>query len=272
MDKNNINFNGSYDLDGEFQDVRERAGSILGEFIGEQEPIFFSESEKKVHFLSEQLIPEELESHPNIMFLFSNPHPHSIRQGMFLSPNTQNIENPFWRFMEESGWFLVPKERPIADERRDIFLQRKYSSDFSFIFHCYYEFPTCYPNHIKKIFGTKFFKEKIKPIAEKQFLKTLSETKTQAVLTFNKDVYNLIAFKKVKTYTQELHDGRIISSQIKGCERNIPVFLTYPTGWRFHKNIRELRRRNLSSILEKVKQLTAVEQKQSKAKKKSFHL
>ena len=262
MEKNNINFNGSYDLGGEFQAVKEKAEHVLGQFVGEQEPISFNEPERKVHFLSEQLIPTKLDSHPNIMFLFSNPHPHSIMQGMFLSPNRNNKQNPFWEFMEEAGWFSVQKENPTADERRDIFLQRKYSSDFSFIFHCYYEFPTCYPNHIKKIFGTKFFKEKIDTIAEKQFHKTLSETKIQVVLTFNKDVYNLVSSKKVKTYTQELHDGEIISSHIKGCKRDIPVFLTYPTGWRFHKNIRELRRRNLANTLEEIKKITAVEQKQ----------
>jgi hypothetical protein len=44
------------------------------------------------------------------MLLFSNPHPHSVHQGMLLSPNTKGRENPFWETMRNAGWINFNKE------------------------------------------------------------------------------------------------------------------------------------------------------------------
>ncbi len=44
------------------------------------------------------------------MFLFSNPHPHSVHQGMFLSRNTKGQESLFWPIMEEAGLLPIAKE------------------------------------------------------------------------------------------------------------------------------------------------------------------
>lgn len=40
------------------------------------------------------------------MFLCSNPHPHSVKQGMFLSPNSKGQESLFWQVLRDSGWIF----------------------------------------------------------------------------------------------------------------------------------------------------------------------
>jgi hypothetical protein len=68
------------------------------------------------------------------------------------------------------------------------------------------------------------------------------------VVTFNKGIYNLVSQDPVDRYIDRLKAGELIQSRVKGIDRPIPIYLTYPTGWRFHKCFRELRRASLDKI------------------------
>ena len=69
----------------------------------------------------------------------------------------------------------------------DICIKADYPGPFEFIFYCYYAFPTEYPEHIKKIFGRKFFLEIIEPEAIDEFTNTVHEYSIEAVVTFKKE-------------------------------------------------------------------------------------
>ena len=188
---------------------------------------------------------------PNIMLLFSNPHPHSIEQGMFLSPNNNNVENQFWSFMENAGWFKVKHSNPTPTERCRIFLEREYSSRFNLIFHCYFDFPSNYPTEIKKIFGKKFFAEIIESEAKDNLQKIIRKHNIKSILVLNKEIYNLVADVKIKTYISTLNKGGLIKGTTGKIGMSIPIYLSYPTGWHYTKNIQTLRKESLSKIKNK---------------------
>ena len=143
---------------------------------------------------------------------------------------------------------------PFAKENRnpkqlaDICLEAKYKGPFELIFYCYYAFPTDYPEDIRKIFGRQFFSQFIEPEAMKEFRQTVQETGVEAVVTFNKGIFNLVSNNQVDRYIERLIEGELIQSQVKGIDRNVPIFLTFPTGWRYHKEYRQIRQTSLDAI------------------------
>jgi len=181
------------------------------------------------------------------MLLFSNPHPHSIYQGMFLSPNTKGLENLFWPTMDDAGWLPIAKEDRSPKQLADICVEAKYRGPFELIFYCYYAFPTDYPEDIRRIFR-EHFSQFIEPEAMDEFRKTIQETSVEAVVTFNKGIFNLVSEGQIERYVECLVKGELIQSQIKGIDRNVPTFLTFPTGWRYHRQYRQFRKASLDTI------------------------
>jgi len=167
---------------------------------------------------------------------------------MFLSPNTKNLENLFWSTMRDAGWLSIAEENRNPNQLADICLEAKYRGPFELIFYCYYAFPTNYPREIRKIFGKEYFRQIIEPEAIDEFRKIIHETSVEAVVTFNKGIYNLVSKDKIERYIERLKNGELIQSQINGIDRDVPIFLTFPTGWRYHSQYREFRRASLHSI------------------------
>ena len=99
---------------------------------------------------------------------------------------------------------------------------------FELIFYCYYAFPTDYPEDIRKIFGRKYFSQFIEPEAMDEFRKTIQETSAEAVVTFNKGIFNLVSKDQIERYIERLMEGELIQSQIKGIDRNVPIFFDFP--------------------------------------------
>jgi hypothetical protein len=182
------------------------------------------------------------------MLLFSNPHPLSVHQGMFLSPNSKGRENLFWPTMEDAGWLHIPIENRNPKALADICLKVNYPGPFELIFYCYYAFPTDFPEDISKIFGKEYFRRVIEPGAIDEFRKTIQETSVEAVVTFNKGIFNLVAIGQIERYVECLVEGELIQSQIKGIDRYIPIFLSFPTGWRYRRKYMHFRKASLDKI------------------------
>ncbi len=100
----------------------------------------------------------------------------------------------------------------------------------------------------RKIFGKEYFDREIEPEAMTEFRKTVQDEKVKAVVTFNKGVFNLVANDRVDRYIDRLQAGELIRSRIAGIEPTIPIFLTYPTGWRYRKDYMQLRTSSLDAI------------------------
>jgi hypothetical protein len=69
----------------------------------------------------------------------------------------------------------------------------------------------------------------------------------RAVVAFNKGVFNLVAVEPVAKYVARLVAGGMVRSRVAG---GPPIFLTFPTGWRYRKEYQELRVGSLAGIRE----------------------
>jgi hypothetical protein len=161
-----IIFQKTYALGEKYENIRERARRKLDKYRQYPDLITFNDSDRSVTFSTERLIPTASAKRPRVMLLFSNPHLHSIYQGMFLSPNTKDRENPFWPLMENAGWLPIAKENRMPKQLADICFKAEYSGPFEFIFYTYYAFPTDFPEDIRWIFGSEYFSEYIEPESE----------------------------------------------------------------------------------------------------------
>jgi hypothetical protein len=243
-----INFQKTYLLNEEYESIKERAFQVLGKYRRYPELITFNELHRSVTFSTEKLIPAASTARPRVILLFSNPHPHSVHQGMFLSPNTKGRKNLFWSVMEDAGWLPIAKENRTPAQLADICLKVDYDGPFELIFYCYYAFPTDYPEDIKKIFGKPYFSQSIEREAIDEFRQTILETPVDVVVTFNKGIFNLVSKDQIERYIDRLKEGELIQSQIKGIDRYVPVFLTFPTGWHYHRQYKQLRKASLDRI------------------------
>jgi hypothetical protein len=243
-----INFQRTYLLSEAYQSIKERAIQVLHKYLRYPDLITFNDLDRSVTFSTERLIPIASTNRPRVMLLFSNPHPHSIHQGMFLSPNTKGRENLFWSVFRDAGWLSIAEGNLNPKQLADICVNAEYRGPFELIFYCYYAFPTDYPEDIRIIFGRKHFSQFIEPEANDEFWRTIQETSVEAVVTFNKGIFNLVSKDHLDCYVERLMEGELIQSQIKGIARNVPVFLTFPTGWRYHKQYRLFRTASLDTI------------------------
>ena len=204
-----------------------------------KELISFDESKRSVTFCTERLIPTTTTNRPRVMLLFSNPHPHSVHQGMFLSPNTRGVKNAFWSVMVDAGWLPKTVINRNPKQLADFCLNAKYPGPIELIFYCFYAFPTKDPKDIRKIFGEEYFKREIEPKAMYELKKAIQDSSVEAVVTFNKEIFNLVSKDRVDTYIKRLEKKEMIQSQISGIDKNIPIFLTFPTGrWRSSRGLR----------------------------------
>jgi hypothetical protein len=245
VEMSSIHLTRRYQLGEDYKGVKNMAAKLLTNY---PDVVQFIDKDQNVTYITEKLIPVNSPNRPVILLLFSNPHPHSIRQGMFLSPTPKGVMNPFWRIMQDTGWLSIPNEAKDPKELREICLEAKYKGPFEYIFYCYYAFPTSYPEEIRKIFGQEIFKKVIEPEAKDEFRQVIQKSIPAAVVTFNKSIFNLVSEAPVNTYIDRLKLGEIVKSKITTIDRYIPVFLTFPTGWHYHKQYRQLRVDNLIAI------------------------
>ena len=243
-----VNFQRTYLLREAYKRIKGRAAQVLGKYLKYPDLITFNDLDSSVTFSTERLIPTVSNKRPRVMLLFSNPHPHSVYQGMFLSPNSKGQENLFWPVMEEAGWLPIAKANRNPKQLADICLKANYEGPFELIFYCYYAFPTNFPEDISRIFGSEHFNEFIQREANDEFGRTIRETSVEAVVTFNKGIFNLVSKDHIEHYIDRLQEGDLIQSQIKDIDRSVPIFLTFPTGWRYHSQYMQFRTASLAMI------------------------
>ncbi len=241
-------FSRTYQLDKTYGTVKQKAIKTLGEFADLPNVYKFDDDKKTITFKSERLIPKKFSGRPRMILLLPNPHPYSVNLGMLFSPRPGGRENPVWETMRDAGWLTFKKETKNPAEMADMCVNVEYDGPYDFIFFPYYAFPSVFPKDVKTIFGSKFFNEVIAPEAKTDFENTIQSMNINFVVAFNKEQFNLFTENKVDKFIDLLIAGKLIESRVKGTENEIPIFLTYPTGWRYHKDIKRLKTENLDLI------------------------
>lgn len=244
----NVIFHRTYTLDKTYAFVKEQAPNMLGKHLESPGLYQFDNHAKTLTFKSERLIPVKYSGRPRVMLLFSNPHPRSVHLGMFLSGSSKEGKSLFWQTMRDSGCLVFKKESSTPQQRAELCFHVDYEGPFDFIFYPYYVFPTRYPDHLPKVFGKDFFEGFIEKEAKIEFDNLIETLNIQGIISFNKEIFNRVANDKIKTYINQMVKGELFKSIVKSGEIDIPIYQTFPTGWRYHPEMMKIRSVNLSTI------------------------
>jgi len=194
------------------------------------ELITFDDNKKQIIYKTEgPLIPEDNGKIP-VLILLSNPHPHSVLQGMILSPNRSGKPNPFWNTMEDSGYF-----RPNNSIGPAMMIKNEYESPFRFFMAVLLPFPSEYPDHLIEIFRYDGYRQMLKYGTEKVNL-LVKNHRIGSIICFTKLTYDALSqHSSPNGYTNILISGQNIQSHLWGSDK-VNTFLTFPTGWRYVKD------------------------------------
>ena len=204
-----------------------------------------NDSAQSVTFQSELLLPRDDHRRPKALLLFSNAHPESIKNGMFHTAEGRIAA--LWTDLCAAG--LFSGDRAIlesADSLRGHCINVDYDGPFALGFACYWLFPTFHPDHLKALFGQVMAPPGLVDPRD-QFKSVLAHWRPRAIISFNGKVFEHLTGKVMKGYTKRLR-RQLIQGKYPASDRGYPVFQTYPTGWRYHKNASGLRQASLDRI------------------------
>ena len=230
----------------------DRIKSNIQEELKEYLDLFkFDDNSRELSYRTEgPLIPHDNGKTP-ILLLLSNPHPHSVRQGMFLSPNRAGKENPFWNTLRGTGHFK--HVNPITPS---LMIKNQYNSPFRIFIAVLISFPSNFPHELTKIFGMNEYRRMIFS-GQNKIQKMVTNHNIKNIICFGKTQYDIMAsISSPKQYTYILRQGSIIQNNAS-FSRVVNVFLTFPTGWRFVKNSQDIKNKNLKQIMEFILQISS---------------
>ena len=141
----------------EFEEAAEYAQRSWPKTPGLSKTIHYWEG-SKLHFFTESIQPIITTSkRPRVMLLFSNPHPDSVKKGLFMS---ESRSQGFWDILSNSmqpkmnhefGW-----DPSDIDETVSILTNGNYEGPLMF-FECLYQLPSISPKDLRKLFDRKTY-------------------------------------------------------------------------------------------------------------------
>lgn len=134
----------------------------LDDFINLSTICSFNDEQESLTFKTEKIHPEITgDKFSSLMFLFSNPHPLSVKAGLFLSePHSRS----FWERLFECNHMNPPEKIKKAIKNwtsstpeilSHCLLKGEYDSKFRLFFDCLESLPTNQYADLKKLFQTK---------------------------------------------------------------------------------------------------------------------
>jgi len=206
----------------------------------------FDDDHQQVRYETEgPLVPDDNSKAP-VLILLSNPHPHSVKQGMFLSPNRSGRENPFWETLRGTGFF-----QQSGRITAETMIKNMYRSLFRFFMAVLLPFPSEDPSHLKDILGSSSYKKML--INGRLAVSSLVKNNNiKHIICFGRLQYDSLSLKgSPDSYTSLLSRGETIRDSI-ATAAGANIYLTYPTGWRFVNNHKILKFESLKNILSEI--------------------
>ena len=202
----------------------------------------FDDTDRQIRYRTEgPLVPNDNGKIP-ILILLSNPHPHSVRQGMFLSPNRVGKENPFWNTLRGTGYFIHSDQVTPS-----LMIENRYKSPFRIFIAVLLSFPSNFPHELPEIFGVGEYRKMI-TAGKRKIDELLAKHEIKNVICFGKTQYDIMASSaSPDQYTNALKQGKVIRDQASSSNA-VSIFLTFPTGWRYDADSHHMKCENLKRI------------------------
>jgi hypothetical protein len=182
----------------------------------------FSEAEAcwegtHLHFLTESIQPKiSSPERPRVMLLFSNPHPESVRTGLFMSAKSSR---GFWDILRNSKQLYINHDfrwdnTDSVRETVSLFLNGNYGGygDPLLFFECLYPIPSKSPKDLKKLFAKAddFDRYLHRPSLER-ISAILTNHNIKVVLVFTGEIFESIVDKSGISK----HSRQILCSAVK---------------------------------------------------------
>lgn len=179
----------------DFKTIKERIEG-RSEYAGLRKLCCFDEKRMLLKYATEQIHPARLK-YPNripILFLFSNPHPQSVANGLFLSePRSQK----FWQRLFQSKYFCEGMSTDLTTwndktpiNLGELMLNGNYHSKFLLYFHCLWPIPTNQVADLKKLFSETPLWGKIKNDGLTDLKALIKEQSIEHIVIFTGGVYH----------------------------------------------------------------------------------
>ena len=190
----------SLELGDHFDDIKDKIESDK-KYAGLEKLCQFYDKGKRLEYCTERIYPNHSE-HPAripILFLFSNPHPDSVRRGLFLSgPHSRS----FWQRLFESDHLRLPVgeinlqswDNSTPKRLGQLMLKGKYESDFLLYFHCLWPIPTNQVADLKRLFALKsqLLWGKIDEDGQKELAEFVEHEQIKHIVVFTGEIFRLI--------------------------------------------------------------------------------
>lgn len=155
-------------------------------------------------YLTEEVIPDKVDSRKPLLLLFGNPAPQSVKEEMFFASEGKGKEHRIWSVLKKTGFLEFSKADSINSTSHELNQARKnalynldYDSPFRIGFAVFYSMPSPASDKnwsgvagLHRLFGAKAF-SRIVEIEKKRVDKIIQRfaTPNGTVIAFQKDAY-----------------------------------------------------------------------------------
>jgi len=192
-------------------------------------------------YTTEQLIPVKTDERPPLLLLLGNPATHSIKNGMFFSPENDGKENRFWKHLLRPVGVLdlvFDEELSTKDRnklRLECMLAVNYDTPFRIGLCVYWSMPSSAGGPwsgvagIRKLIG-KMALERLERVERERVMEVIMRFLEPggAVVTFQKDAWNGLRSVNDPEYSIELAKTGKLRGTLNGLP-HIPLLGVPPT-------------------------------------------
>ncbi len=154
----------------------------------------------RLYFLTESIQTKiKSSTRPNVMLLFSNPHPESVKTGLFMS---EKHSRSFWGILRCNGQLGITHDFRWDPEgvhdTVSLLLNGNYGSDRSplLFFECFYQIPSKSPDDLRKLFAnTNDFRSYLHDPSLARIRQILTDNNIKVVLVFEGKTFESITGK-----------------------------------------------------------------------------
>ncbi|CAB1079897.1 hypothetical protein D1AOALGA4SA_7596 [Olavius algarvensis Delta 1 endosymbiont] len=204
-------------------------------------PDILKKSGNRLHYLSEQLIPEKQDHRPTLLLILGNPASHSVTNGMFFSFEGDRTEHRFWKdILKRSGALKLSYDKDLpVDQLNEIrktqLLDLDYHSPYRVGLCVFITLPSAPGGSwggvagVQKLIGVRALRklEREESTRVLKLAKKFNNSKG-AVIAFQKNAWNSLRSENDSEYSIEAARAGNLIGTLKG-QKDSSLFCVPPT-------------------------------------------